>query len=240
MRQQTQRGAVMVEAAIYFPIVIGVAVTMIYMGLFQMQESALGYVAERIVTEAAREEAYPGYSVFGMNEGRAVDFAWSGNTPARSDVETHYRERHRTPGRLYREFGQIASRFGLSGGRESYYETKYAAATAGITMISAGTIKTPEVAFDMGFFSSKVTVKIRHTFEVPGIIRYLGIEDEQFTLTTTATKNIVNPSEFVRNTDLAWDATNYLMEKLGLEKKFQSFVSKTGDIIEKILNPGAW
>ena len=230
----------MVEASIYFPIVICVVITMIYMALFHMQESALGYVAERIVTEAAREEAYPGYSVLGMNEGRAVDFAWSGNTPAKSDVEAHYRERHRTLGRLYREFGQIAAHFGSNENKASYYETKYAAATAAITIISAGSIEPPEVDLNMGFFSSKVTVKIRHTFAVPGVIRYLGIDAQNFTLTTTATKNIVNPSEFVRNTDLAWDATNYLFEKLGLEKQFDSFISKTSGIIEKILNPGAW
>ena len=35
----TQRGAIMVEAAIYFPITIAVVMAVIYFGLFKMQES---------------------------------------------------------------------------------------------------------------------------------------------------------------------------------------------------------
>ena len=73
--KDTERGAVLVEASIYFPLVICTVIAMIYLGLFQMQEAALSYVAERVALEASRGEAYLGYHVLGMNQGRNVDFA---------------------------------------------------------------------------------------------------------------------------------------------------------------------
>lgn len=105
----SQKGAVLVEAAIYFPLVLCVVVAMLYLGLFHMQESALGHIAESAVLEAAREEAYPGYSVFGMNSGNDTDFGWSGNAPSKSEVESYYRSQHGSLGDLYREVGQIFS-----------------------------------------------------------------------------------------------------------------------------------
>ena len=57
----TQRGAIMVEAAIYFPITIAVVMAVIYFGLFKMQESYFFFQVERAALELARETAYPGY-----------------------------------------------------------------------------------------------------------------------------------------------------------------------------------
>ena len=60
----TQRGAIMVEAAIYFPITIAVVMAVIYFGLFKMQESYFFFQVERAALELARETAYPGYDKF--------------------------------------------------------------------------------------------------------------------------------------------------------------------------------
>lgn len=235
MKPNSEHGAVMVEAAIYFPLVICTVMAMIYLGLFQMQESALSYVMERIALEAAREEAYPGYTVFGMNEGRSVDFSWSGTAPSKSTVESYYAARHETPGALYREVGQIAQLFTGSGQSESYYQNRYAHAAEAVTLIAAGTIGTPEVSIEKGLLSSTVTVTITHHIPVPGVIRYLGIEESAFQIESKTTKNIVNPGEFVRNVDLAVDLTEYLLEKLGLSESVGGFISKTKEIMEKIL-----
>ena len=42
----SQRGAIMVEAAIYFPITIAVVMAVIYFGLFKMQESYFFFQVE--------------------------------------------------------------------------------------------------------------------------------------------------------------------------------------------------
>ena len=233
-KERTSRGAVMVEASIYFPIVIGVVMLMLYVGLFQMEESALGYVAERVAVEVSREEAYPGYTEFQMNEGRAVDFAWDGKMPSVGEVHSYYKAHHADLGKLYREFGAIASLFG-GGGSTDGYRAKYADTANAFKIISLGTVHEPEVMIKRGLFSSSVTVTITHEFPVPGILRYLGISETQYDLTTTATKNIVNAGEFVRNVDLAVDAAEYLLEKLGLSGNVKQLITKAKDVMNKIL-----
>ena len=230
------RGAIMVEASIYFPLVIGVVMLMIYMGLFHMEESALGYVAGRIAMEAAREQAYPGYTTFDMNDGRAVDFSWDEAMPPEDDVKSYYEAHHQNIGSLYREFGKIAGLFGIgTGDKESSYQTKYADTAESFRLIAIGTLGKPDIKIDTGLFSSTVTVSIEHEFPVPGIIRYLGVQENQYTLTSKAVKNIVNPGEFVRNVDLAVDATEYLLKKLGLDENVKTLVDKSQAVIQKIL-----
>lgn len=230
--EKQNRGAVMVEASIYFPLVVCTVVAMLYLGLFQMEESALGYVAERIALEVSREEAYPGYMEFNMNEGRAVDFSWGGTMPPRDTVTSYYKAHHENIGSLYREFSGLASIFGGSGAAESAYRTKYANTADTVKMIALGTVSQPEIQIKKGFFSSTVTVSLTHQFPVPGVIRYLGIDETQYKLKTTAIKSIVNSGEFVRNVDLAVDSTEYLLKKLGLGDDVKKLVEKAKKVIE--------
>lgn len=60
----SETGAIMVEAAIYFPITIGIVMVVLYFGLFKLQESYFFFQVERTATELAREVAYPGYESF--------------------------------------------------------------------------------------------------------------------------------------------------------------------------------
>lgn len=238
MGMKSQRGTVLVESAIYFPLVLCTVIAMLYLGLFHMQESALGYIAEQAVLEAAREEAYPGYHTFQMNSGNALDFTWSGGSPSKSQVESYYKTQHESLGDLYRE--AVGAFQSLLGGRNRThfdYSAKYAAATAGITMISAGMIQNPEVTIHNGFFSSTVKVSIRHTFQVPGVIRYLGITQESYTLETVALKRVINPGEFVRNVDLADDLVHLVLRKFGVESQVNDLIAKAQTVINKILNP---
>ncbi len=233
--KDTERGAVLVEASIYFPLVICTVIAMIYLGLFQMQEAALSYVAERVALEASRGEAYLGYHVLGMNQGRNVDFAWDGGVPSKETVTSYYEAYHACIGDLYREVGMLAEMIGGSGSRETVYESKYATAVTAVTLLSLGHITPPEVEIDRGFFSSSVTVTITHTLPVPKVVSYLGISDSKFAIETRATKQIVNPGEFVRNVDLAADLLDGLMEKLGVSENYHEFLNKTKDIVNKIL-----
>ena len=60
----SETGAIMVEAAIYFPITIGIVMVVLYFGLFKLQESYFFFQVERAATELAREASYPGYDSF--------------------------------------------------------------------------------------------------------------------------------------------------------------------------------
>lgn len=237
----TQRGVALVEAIIYFPMVLCTVIAMLYLGLFNMQESALGYIAQQAVMEAAREEAYPGYYVFNMNNGKNLDFEWGGDAPSKSEVENYYKTQHETIGDLYREAGYLMERIAelLGGGGRTHfdYTAKYAAATAGITMISAGTIEAPEITMENGFFSSTVRVSIKHKFQVPGVIRYLGITQESYTLETVAIKRVVNPGEFVRNVDLADDMIHEVLKAFGVEDQVNDMLAKINKVLTAILDP---
>ena len=87
-----QRGAVMVEAAIYFPITIAIVMVVIYFGLFKMQESYFFFQVERAALEIARETAYPGYDSFTpetpMTNTR-VDFGWE-EGPSENQVKQYF------------------------------------------------------------------------------------------------------------------------------------------------------
>lgn len=233
--RQSERGAVLVEASIYFPLVICTVIAMIYLGLFHMQEAALSYVAERAAIEASRGEAYLGYRVLGMNAGRNVDFAWEAGVPPKETVTSYYEAYHARLGDLYREVGMVASMFAGSGSREAVYEAKYAGAVTEVTLLALGHITPPEVTIERGFFSSTVTVTITHTLPMPKVVRYLGVGGSEFAIETRAVKQIVNPGEFVRNVDLAADLLDGLMEKLGVSENYHEFLTKTKNIMEKIL-----
>ena len=51
----------MVEAAIYFPITIGIVMVVLYFGLFKLQESYFFFQVERAATELAREKQQGGF-----------------------------------------------------------------------------------------------------------------------------------------------------------------------------------
>ncbi len=234
-RKNAESGAVLVESAIYFPLVICTVMAMIYLGLLQMQESALSWMLERIVTEVAREEAYPGYGRFRINEGHNVDFNWGSTMPPVSQVNAYFAAHHERLGALYREIGVIGNLMGGSGHRTEYDKSGYSEAVRSVIMVAAGSVGVPTVAVERGLLASSVTVTVTHQIPVPGVIRYLGLDGRSFRMETKAVKSIVNPGEFVRNVDLAVDLVWYLLEKLGLDGDAGALIDKTVDIIYRIL-----
>ena len=88
----SETGAIMVEAAIYFPITIGIVMVVLYFGLFKLQESYFFFQVERAATELAREASYPGYDSFTDEnplKNSKVDFDWE-NGPSESQTKSYY------------------------------------------------------------------------------------------------------------------------------------------------------
>jgi hypothetical protein len=93
-------------------------------------------------------------------------------------------------------------------------------------------MSTPEIEVKTGFLGTNVTVTIKHNIPMPGVLAYLGY-DGSTTLKAAAYTFSINPSEFVRNVDLAEDLTKAIFDKLGLD--YGSFTSKTQSVLQKIL-----
>ncbi|MBR5508468.1 MAG: hypothetical protein IKV59_00275 [Lachnospiraceae bacterium] len=228
-RKFSEKGAVMVEAAIYMPLVLCTVMALIYLALFNMQEYMMMYQVQRVAAVAAREEAYIGYEYFGMGADQEIDFDWGeGNYPSAENVTAYYKEHSNKVSNMYRE---LTGWFTDSSGS---YEGRFASAARDASLLALGNISSPEVEIDKGLLGTKVTVTITHSLPMPGVIRYLGLS-EQFTLRTAAYTYSVNPADFVRNVDLAVDLTSYVLEKLGWKDNVNGFFDKTKEILGKIL-----
>ena len=100
----SETGAIMVEAAIYFPITIGIVMVVLYFGLFKLQESYFFFQVERAATELAREASYPGYDSFTDEnplKNSKVDFDWE-NGPSESQTKSYYAAYKGSASKIYR------------------------------------------------------------------------------------------------------------------------------------------
>lgn len=225
-----ENGVIMVEATIYMPLVFCTVMALLYLALFNMQEYMLMYQVQRVAAVAAREEAYLGYEKFGMGRDNEIDFFWGeGNVPPVNTVTAYYTAHHERMSDLYREIGR-----GLFGGAGSDYASRFQNAARDSTLIVLGSISNPEVEVDSGFLGTEIKVTITHSLPVPGVLKYLNYHGGA-TIRAAAYSYSVNPGEFVRNVDLAADLISYIMDKLGLSKDYNNFLSKTNEILDLIL-----
>ena len=234
---KNESGVAVVEASIYLPVVIAIVFFLVYLAFFYMEEFAMFYAVERAANETAREIAYQGYTQLEMNEDGAFEFSWSGDTPSKDDVNYYYRARHGNENdvnkssilSLYREIKEL-----FPGRDYSDLETKYDDIVKKTSMISAGTLTSPEIQVKRGLFSSEVTVTVSHELNTPGIMRYVGA-GEKIVIRTTTKKLAICPADFVRTVDLGTDLVDFLLEKFDKNGKVGDFINKTKECILKIL-----
>lgn len=73
---KNESGSIIVEASIYFPLVLCAVMSLLYLALFNMQEYLLMFQVQKTAAVATREEAYLGYEQFGMGDGNEIEFSW--------------------------------------------------------------------------------------------------------------------------------------------------------------------
>ena len=217
-RKVDQKGSIMVEAALYIPVVFSVIMALLYLALFNMQEYFLIYEVQRASAIVSREEAYLGYEEFGMGENNEIDFSQGSGVPSADKVKKYYEAYFSSVSRLYRELGYFGA-----GSDVSSYGTEFANDITTHALISMGTISSPDV-----------TVTITHTLPMPGILEYLGYESSK-TIRTAGYTYSVNSTEFVRNVDFASDLVAYIFEKFGLGDKYKGALKKIDEVVGKIL-----
>lgn len=232
---RNDKGAIMVEATIYIPLVICTVMALIYLALFNMQEYMMMYEAQRVAAVAAREAAYSGYEDFNMGADNEIDFSWgSGNYPSEAELTEYYKAHHTNIKELYREISGILSSFTGFSNLSQNYEARFADAARNATLISLTQVSSPEVEIKKGLLGTHVTVTFTHSLPTPGVMRYLGLADN-FEIRSTAYTYSGNPAGFVRNVDLAVDLVSYIMEKFGMADQINAFIDKTKVVLQKIL-----
>lgn len=220
----SETGAIMVEAAIYFPITIGIVMVVLYFGLFKLQESYFFFQVERTATELAREVAYPGYESFTDEnplKNSKVDFDWESG-PSESQTEDYYAAYNGSASRIYR--------WGLDSKISKRASEYQQALQKNSALFSMGRTEA-YVKINSSFLSKSIQAELRYVVSTPGILKYLGLKDS-LTIYTAAYQPVINSTDFVRNVDLAWDMGNFFLKKLGLDGKAQ----KLRETFDKVKN----
>lgn len=219
-----EKGAIMVEATLIFPVVLMTVFAMIYLGLFKLQEMAVIYQVQRAAHQGGMILANPGYQKLGTYDEKAIDF-----TSAPADVNEYYKAYHAGLSTLYREI----SIFGAPWANEGEL-TEFLKKIGGHASILAGMpLTTQEAKIKRGFLGSTLTMEVSMGVNTPGALRYLGLPDKIW-IKRGAESFALSPSTFIRGIDLAGDAVVVISEKLGIDDKLGQFAEKCKNFRDKI------
>lgn len=230
-KRSGEDGAVMVEAVIYFPIVICLVIFLLYLAIMNMQEYLMLYEVQRVASVASKEIAYHGYENLGVGVDNEIDFK---DIPDTGTITNYYDSYTEGISDIYREASGLLRAAGIGSVDSADYASSLGTTLVENTLIAVGNINEPDIDIDSSFFGTGITVSITHSIPVPGIFQYLGYKNG-IEIKSAAYSYAVNPGGFVRNVDLAVDLTSYIFEKLGMSESFSEFKSKTSSVLSKIL-----
>lgn len=219
---QKEKGAIIVEAAIIFPIVMMTVFVLLYLGLFKLQEMAVIYQVQRAAHQGSMVLSYPGYQELGDYDTQKIDFAASPNA---EQVEAYYQAYHENLGALYRELRGI--NWSGAGEMQAFLEElgRQSSILAGMPLTSQ------EAVLHRGIFGTTLRVDVVIKIKTPGALRYLGIDDT-LQLRRGASSFAINPAGFVRGVDLAGDAAVVISEKLGIDGKLETLTKKYQEFVD--------
>lgn len=220
-----ESGVIMVEASIYFPIVIFTVFAMIYFGMMKYQESILTFQVQKQAVMAGREVAYPGYEAFtrdGSKESVAVDF--TSGSDFSSGVESYYKQKI---DHLYHEW---QFEYGAEQQRIEGELKEILNRCSFLTGVEADA----DVTITNYVIGRQIKAKATYGLKSPRLLEIVGVPLD-LTLHTTVTQSASNPAELVRNVDLATDLINFLLERFNVKDRVDSFLKKAEDIKNKIL-----
>lgn len=214
-----ENGAIMVEAAFIFPMVLLTVMALIYLGLYKLQEGAILYQVQKVTRQADYVVSSPGYKELGRLDAKSFDFA---DDPSASAVTNYYKAYHSDLTKLYREIAGCTwtNEAGLSG-----YATS---AMQSLCIFTGFDQMTSKVDLDRNFLSYSITVTTSLEYPMPGVLKYFGFKDKVI-LSQSASTVAMNPADFIRDVDMAWDGIKALAKLMGIE--LDTYVGKFKEIV---------
>jgi hypothetical protein len=228
--ENKESGAVMVEAVIYFPIVIMIVALIICISMAKLEESILYYETEKVAHEAVSASRYVGYeNLLDMDEVNLK--AGLSSYPTADQVKAYYKAQIQT---VY-NFKITYS------GEESEFENRLSQMISNFYFLGSG-IADPQCDVAIkGGLAPRAEVSVLYSLHLPKMLNYLtagtsneGIFDNVKIATHTRSVAI-NPTEYVRNIDIAYDLVKYLADKLGISDDIQGMMDKLKTMKEKII-----
>ena len=216
---KNERGAVMVEAVIIFPMVLFTVFFLIYFSLFKLQETAFTYQVQRAAHQGALLLASPGYQHLGDYQTKKIDFTETLSTETAPDVvNAYYQSYHEGIGVIYREifgYSSFISKDEVQGFMDRVKED---------TLILAGfSVFENKVEIKRGLFSTNIEATVEFGLPTPFVLRYLGFDGE-LRFKEGASANAISPSSVVRTVDLAGDIAVEVSDKLGIKDDLSKII----------------
>lgn len=225
---KSENGAIMVEASIYFPIVLAIVFAIIYVSLWKLEDCAAYFAAQKVASSAANALAHEDYELLYGNTGddvvgidTSIDFQWAqGDTVPEAYVNNYYSTRK-----------SLYKRVKINSGEYEKSLKKLMNATKFVPFHLKD--EDVHVKVQAGLLRTVVSVEVTAGFQTPGIMRYIGFEEE-FKMKSAGYQFVSEPVEFVRNADLAFDLIDYLFDRLGISAKIENFTKKWDTIKNKL------
>lgn len=206
----------MVEAALIFPAVLITVLIMLVVSLLKFQEDIVKFGTQKMASQMAREAAYPGYNQYiGSSNDMSIDISGSGIV----DVDQYYSKR-----KLYGAFGRNHKNVADSFAEKTTKFMYDYAFLVGLSVKSKSRIA--------GILAPTAELEVEYGIRLPHFVAYLNVP-EHLTMRTASYAFASNPTEFVRNVDIAVDLIDFLLDKLGLKDKVDVFLEKMQNMIDK-------
>lgn len=217
--QNGESGAIIVEVAIYFPIVLAIVFSIIYYGMWMVQKSVIDFDAAKVADSAAKALSYEGWEYLYDNDmldtDTSVDFHWRDGQgqPDASDVQEYYKAKKS----LY---------LGHNINTQSYITALQELVNH--TKVFPAQITECNVEVKNKLVTKTVCVTVKFGFQTPGIMRYLGVKEKTIGMKSIGYEYTVNPTDFIRTADLAFDLGEFILDKMGFD--VQSFLAKWANV----------
>ena len=183
------------------------------------------YQVQRVASYAAKDAANLGYAMFPVADNGEFEFAFSGDGPSETQVESYYNAYHSSPAALYRGIAGIF-------GRGDYDYSNLLDRMVRNGLLFRFTV-TSDVSVEKSLFGTSILATVEYSIPTPGVMRYLGMDDLTV-MRTAAYSHAMNPADFIRNTDLAVDLVEFAAEKLGISDSLENIMAKAKTIINKV------
>ena len=212
MKKENERGALIVEASIVFPVMFLIIFFMIFTGNAYLQKCKVESIIYQYALDGAAYCADP--------QLKTVE---AGNLPSLEGLDVY----------PYRYFGSDNSGFGadIAADVENQIYTQVTGLSTGLFSGMKPVVKRSDIeaVYVNHFLYATFSVDASYKIEMP--IRLLGDEDNMCLEVSTHVEIPVSDSvEMVRNIDMIWD----YMERLGIAEEVNKFKDKLTEAMNKV------
>lgn len=207
-----------IEMTLIFPLVLFIMGFLIYLGSYVMQSVTIYNDAQRIAVAASREAGIPGYENLYQGAGvtSKADFNWPDNSAPAINVINALMSEHDP----YRYWGDDF----LDSSEKSTLETNLERLVADNSFLASSNVDCT-ITTSNNILSQQVKVRVIKYISAPQLFQALGLADS-ISIDVTATAVVGDPAEFIRNTDMVFDLTEYMMDNLKIGSSGQTINEK--------------